>query len=226
MRWFDGVRAKTAGDGRGRGRIVAARLEAVSWVAAGALLGSAAWMKVDALWYQHRAGAELAAESAAAPVAASRPRGEAAPAPPIAIGTPLARLTIPRLDLSVVVAEGVTDQVLRRAVGHVPESAPIGGAGNVALAGHRDTFFRPLERIRVDDRIVLESPQGGRSAYRVEWAALVEPRQVDLLAASGYSSLTLVTCYPFEYVGSAPYRFVVRARREGTAAVSTLRAAG
>jgi len=205
-----------------RGGRVAARLEAVLGLAAAGLLGSVAWMKSDEVSYQRRAAAELAAEAAAAPVAPdSSPAARAAVAP----GTPIARLTIPRLELSAIVAEGDSDEILRRAVGHLPGSAPIGGAGNVALAGHRDTFFRALQGIRANDRIVLEGARGGRTEYRVEWAALVEPRQVDVIEATGYPALTLVTCYPFHYIGSAPYRFVVRARRDGDDG-PVLRAAG
>lgn len=207
----DGMTRETRVRRARRGGRVAGHLEALFWAGAVALLGTAAWMKADALWYQREAGAELAAERTAAPA----PLAASAPSVVPAAGTPIARLLIPRLDVRAIVAEGVSDEVLRRAVGHLPGSAPIGGAGNVALAGHRDTFFRALQGIRANDRIVLEGARGGRTEYRVEWAALVEPRQVDVIEATGYPALTLVTCYPFHYVGNAPYRFVVRARRDG-----------
>jgi sortase A len=180
-----------------------------------ALLGVVSWMKADALWYQHRAHRELEVARLE-----RQETGAPAVAAPLALGVPIAELSIPRLEVAVVVAEGVTTEVLRRAAGHVPESARPGEAGNIAIAGHRDTFFRALERIRVDDRIVLERP-AGRESYRVEWAALVEPRQVDVARESGYPALTLITCYPFNYVGEAPYRFVVRARRVEESRTST-----
>jgi len=187
------------------GSPLAARLEKALWWIATLLLGVALWMKGDASWYQRRASAELRALPA--PVAASQP----APQAPLD-GAPLGWLRIPRLELEVVIAEGMSDAVLRRAVGRVPGGARPGEGGNVVLAGHRDTFFRPLERIRAGDLVVFED-RARRITYRVEWAAVVEPRQVEVVGPSAYEALTLVTCFPFGYVGPAPYRFVVRARR-------------
>jgi sortase A len=114
--------------------------------------------------------------------------------------------------------------VLRRALGHLPRSARPGEDGNIVLAGHRDTFFRALEGVQVGEELQLDSA-AGRDHYRVEWAAVVEPRQIAITQPSGYPALTLVTCYPFHYIGSAPYRFVVRARRDGGDG-PVLRAAG
>jgi len=189
---------------------LATRLERILWWAGCALLGAALTIVADAAWYQRRAAAQLDATDAGDfTPAPARLVGEA---PAVAAGTPLARLVIPRLGARVVVAEGVSDAVLRRAVGRLPESARLDESGNVALAGHRDTFFRPLEQIRAGDRIVLERG-GARSEYEVEWAAVVEPSAVEVTADSGYPALTLVTCFPFAYVGDAPYRYVVRARR-------------
>jgi len=173
----------------------------------------------DAAWFQHRAAAHLenAWHRSESLVGATR-------ATAVAAGAPLARLSIPRLDLSAVVAEGVGDGVLRHALGHVPSSALPGSAGNVTIAGHRDTFFRPLRGIRKGDRIELESGVG-TIEYRVEWSAVVDPSATVVAADAGYPALTLVTCFPFDYLGSAPYRFVVRARRvEGAGSVP--RAAG
>ncbi|MBP1643630.1 MAG: sortase family protein [Acidobacteria bacterium] len=201
---------------REAGRALARRrLETGLWLAAIVLLGSAAWMKADASWYQHRAQRELEAAGLERPATPAPSRARA-----LAPGTPVAQLSIPRLEVDVVVAEGVSAEVLRRAPGRIPGSARPGEAGNVAIAGHRDTFFRALERIRVDDLLVLARPDG-RDAYRVEWTALVEPRQVDVATDSGYPALTLITCYPFDYVGDAPYRFVVRARRVEAGSVPT-----
>jgi sortase A len=200
-------RASSTSGRRRRGGRLAARVEAGLWCAGVLLLGTALWMAVDAAWYQRQAREQLHADALAATSATTTP------AATTATGTPIARLLVPRLALDVVVAEGDDDDVLRRAVGRVPGGARFGEeAGNVMLAGHRDTFFRPLERIRTGDLVIVER-ETGRDVYRVEWAAVVEPTRVELRRDAGYAALTLVTCYPFRYVGEAPYRFVVRARR-------------
>lgn len=127
-------------------------------------------------------------------------------------GSPLIRMTVPRLALSVMISEGVQSQTLARAAGHIPGTAFPDEPGNVGIAGHRDTFFRKLSEIRKDDVISLATP-GGSYRYSVEWTRVVLPSQVDVLESSNRPALTLVTCYPFTYVGSAPERFIVRARR-------------
>jgi sortase A len=93
----------------------------------------------------------------------------------------------------------------------VPGTAFPGETGNVALAGHRDTVFRLLGEVQPEDTLRLTTPDGVFE-YRVEWLAIVDPGRTDVLASTGESLLTLVTCYPFAYVGSAPFRYVVRAR--------------
>jgi sortase A len=128
------------------------------------------------------------------------------PAPRSVIG----RLSIPRLSIAVMVREGADDGTLSRAVGHIPGTALPGAIGNVGLAGHRDTFFRPLRNVRANDVIELETT-AGTYRYLVNSTRIVTPRDVSVLAASGGESLTLVTCYPFYYVGSAPKRFIVHA---------------
>lgn len=188
-----------------------ARLEGALWVAAAVLLGTVTWTLGDAYLFQRRAEARLESEwQAAAPAAAASTH--AAPRGWIVVETPLARLSIPRLGTSAIVAEGVGESVLRRALGHLPRSARPGENGNIVLAGHRDTFFRALEGVEVGEELQLDSA-AGRDRYRVEWAAVVEPRQIAITQPSGYPALTLVTCYPFGYLGDAPYRYVVRARR-------------
>jgi sortase A len=121
------------------------------------------------------------------------------------------RLELPRVGLSVLVAEGVDEGTLGVAVGHFPESAFPGESGNVALAGHRDTAFQVLKDIWPQDVVRLTTPDGTFD-YRVEWLAIVDPARTDVVASTGESLLTLVTCYPFDYVGRAPRRYVVRAR--------------
>ena len=110
------------------------------------------------------------------------------------------------------VREGIGEKTLRVALGHVPGTALPGTPGNVAVAGHRDTLFRPLRLIRREDLIRLES-LFGTYTYRVEKTEIVWPRNVSVLRLGQQPELTLVTCYPFYYVGAAPKRFVVRARQ-------------
>jgi sortase A len=127
-------------------------------------------------------------------------------------GSPLSRMAIPRLAVSVVVSEGIKPYTLARAAGHIPGTAFPDESGNVGIAGHRDTFFRKLGEIRRDDRIILTTPVGSYQ-YSVEWTRVVTPSHVEVLQPSNAATLTLVTCYPFTYVGPAPKRFIVRARR-------------
>lgn len=129
----------------------------------------------------------------------------------------IGRLRIPRLHVSAMVREGVGESTLRVALGHIPGTALPGTPGNVGLAGHRDTLFRPLRQIRRDDLIRLETLRG-TYIYRVEKTEIVWPRNVSVLRLGDQPELTLVTCYPFYYVGAAPKRFVVRARQMSTTA--------
>jgi len=119
-------------------------------------------------------------------------------------------IAIERLGISAIVSEGVDGRTLRRAVGHLPHTAFPGEAGNVALAGHRDSFFRELRQVRRGDLVRLTTPDGVFT-YEVSWSAVVEPYQIEVVRPTGHATLTLVTCYPFDYVGRAPQRFVVRA---------------
>jgi sortase A len=126
-------------------------------------------------------------------------------------GAPLARFEIPRLNMDTVLIEGDTDADLRRAIGHIPGTALPGNAGNVGIAGHRDTFFRPLRNVRAGDAITLKTA-GATYRYTVESTEVVMPDRSDVLNPTPEPNLTLVTCFPFYYVGSAPKRFIVRAR--------------
>ena len=127
-----------------------------------------------------------------------------------AAGDVVGRLEIPRLSLSTVVFEGADQDVLERGAGHVPGSALPGDRGNTVLAAHRDTFFRPLRGIRTGDVVKIHTPRRD-NVYVVESARVVEPNAVDVLNPTPEPALTLITCYPFRYIGSAPERFVVRA---------------
>jgi sortase A len=127
-------------------------------------------------------------------------------------GEPLSLMEIPRLGVSVAVVEGVTSRDLRIGAGHIPGTALPGQGGNVAIAAHRDTFFRKLRSIRKGDAIVLKT-LSATYRYSVESTAVVKPTDVKEIQNSAASTLTLVTCYPFYFVGSAPQRFIVRARQ-------------
>jgi sortase A len=133
-----------------------------------------------------------------------------APRPAPAPGSILGRLEIPRLGVSTIVRAGSDARTLNLAVGHIAGTAMPGETGNVGLAGHRDTFFRRLESIRSDDEIRFVTPDGIH-VYRVQRTDVVEPADVWVLDSTGEPVLTLVTCYPFTYVGPAPERFIVRA---------------
>ena len=125
-------------------------------------------------------------------------------------GDPLGRIDIPRIGVSSVILEGANKDILALSVGHVPGTAQPGSDGNVALAAHRDTFFRALERIRIGDDVRI-SWVGGDRDYQVDSSRVVAPTAVDVLRETGAPTLTLITCYPFHYAGPAPERFIVQA---------------
>jgi sortase A len=120
------------------------------------------------------------------------------------------KLEIPAGRISAIVAEGIDDRTLDRAIGHVPGTSLPGEPGNVGLVAHRDTYFRGLERVRVGDEVRIECPDGIHR-YRVTRTQVVSPHAVEVLAPTPRPALTLVTCYPFHVLGPAPRRFVVRA---------------
>jgi sortase A len=132
----------------------------------------------------------------------------------VAEGDVIGEMEVPRLGLKTIFVQGDSPRILRRAVGHLPETALPGEAGNVALAGHRDSVFRPLRGIQPGDAITIKTPDG-EFAYQVESTKVVLPSDVQVLQPSSENTLTLVTCFPFYYVGPAPKRFIVRARQIG-----------
>ena len=121
-------------------------------------------------------------------------------------------LNVPRLDVSVVVLEGDDDQILRIAVGHLPDTPLPWDDGNASMAGHRDTFFRALRNLVAGDEISLATTHGVID-YRVRRMMIVAPDDLSLLRQDDNTALTLITCYPFTYLGDAPQRFVVQAER-------------
>ncbi len=129
----------------------------------------------------------------------------------VAQGDVIGELEVPRLGLQTIVVQGDSPSILRRAVGHIVGTAMPGSEGNVILAGHRDTFFRPLRNILQGDTVILKTPEGAFQ-YRVESTLVVPPSDVRVLQQTGGQTLVLITCFPFYYVGPAPDRFIVRAR--------------
>lgn len=160
-----------------------------------------------------------------APAINPAPQAEPMPAPPpppsseapprvLAKNTLIGRMRIPRLRLSTIVREGTAEDTLSIAAGHIPSTALPGDAGNIGVAGHRDTLFRGLRNIKKDDVIEFETLDRAYK-YRVEGTQIVKPTEVSVLKPGREPELTLVTCYPFYYVGSAPDRFIVKAVQVG-----------
>jgi len=122
----------------------------------------------------------------------------------------VAHLEIPKVGVSAMVLEGVGSRTLRIGLGHVPRTSWPGSPGNVVIAGHRDTFFRPLRNIELCDEISLDTA-ARTYRYRVSSFEVVDPHDVNELTFHGKDELTLITCYPFSYIGAAPKRFIVHA---------------
>ena len=158
-------------------------------------------------------------------VTATRP--DAAPQRTVPAGTTVGRIEIPRLGISAVIRAGTDARTLRLAVGYIPGTALPGDTGNIGLAAHRDTFFRKLRDVNPDDEIRIVT-KDGVFHYHVQRTSIVMPEDVWVLDPTNYPALTLVTCYPFNYIGSAPQRFIVRAALaapEASARVNPLNAA-
>ena len=130
----------------------------------------------------------------------------------VALGNPIGMLEIPRLGLSSVVIEGDDVAALLLGVGHLADTPLPWHEGNSVLAAHRDTFFRPLAGIKHDD-VIRFSTADAEFEYVVKETMIVEPTAVEVLDPTGTDTLTLITCYPFDYIGPAPSRFIVRAER-------------
>ena len=176
-------------------------LPRVLFTGAAAALLWCAFVLTETRWFQHREGLRL--EQAL--------RAGTGIAPPVIPGL-VGRVEVPRLDISVIVMEGTGGAVLRHAAGHIVGTALPGEPGNTAISAHRDTFFRPLRHVRVNDEITVTTT-AGHYRYRVLSTEVTSPDNVSVLKATTTEILTLVTCYPFYFVGEAPERFIVRAAR-------------
>jgi sortase A len=178
-------------------------------------LGYCGFVLLDIWRFEHREKQNLERllqeRRSATPSSASR---ESSPSLKPVIGPDglIGRIEVTRLSLSVIVVEGTDKTTLRRAVGHIVGTGLPGQSGNMGIAGHRDTFFRPLKNIQRDDIIRLTTLRG-EYRYRVVSTKVVSPERVEVLRPDGNEILTLVTCYPFYFVGPAPNRFIVRAER-------------
>ena len=178
------------------------------------LIGCACLVAVGVGWLEAASFQKSAARSLERELAAPAPPEPSdkkrAPVIPV-VGGVIGRLEIPRLNVSVMVMEGDDDATLAKAVGHLPDTALPWDGGNTVIAGHRDTFFRPLRNVREGDEIRMTTASGTFD-YRVIRTRVVEPNDLSVLAPTAVPSLTLVTCYPFFYVGSAPQRFIIHAQ--------------
>jgi sortase A len=197
--------------------------EIVLWTTAIAAIGYCSTAYAGAAVYQHRQIALLQAsrlENGLVPATASPDpavpslarTSVAEPSGALGYGV-LGTVEIPRLDISSIVEEGVDSSTLWEAVGHIPGTALPGENGNSALASHRDTYFRGLADVQAGDLIVFKSPTAN-FRYRVESTRIVDASATDALPDSTVPILSLVTCYPFHYIGPAPQRFIVTARLE------------
>jgi sortase A len=174
-------------------------------------LGWVGWSIADARLVEARQGAQL--EGLA--ILGQIPTDSSVPWtwPALSEGDLVGRVEIERLGIDAIVLAGISNRTLRRAVGHIPGTALPGEGGNVGLAGHRDTFFRDLQGVGKGDTIGVSTPHG-TALYQVDSVFVVEPRDVHVLdAPESGEVITLVSCYPFYYVGPAPQRFIVQARR-------------
>jgi sortase A len=165
---------------------------------------------VEARYFQ-----TLPVPGAAAPAAVTTLPGDSGTPQerPRSVPTPgswIARLEAPSVKLSTTVLEGSDDQTLRRGAGHIEDTALPGEMGNIGIAGHRDTIFRPVRKLRVGDSLELTTSDRVYR-YRIAKTSIVNPEDVYVLDPTPQPTLTLVTCYPFEFVGHAPQRFIVHA---------------
>lgn len=184
------------------------RLETFLLLLGVVFLGAWAWFTIEAALYQRMEDRELDAvlRSRSTPVAITTTPARRQ----VERGVVLGKVEIPRLGVSTIVRAGTDARTLRLAVGHIEGTALPGDIGNMGLAAHRDTFFRRLRDIRHGDTIRVITPEG-TFTYRVARTDIVWPTDVWVLDDTDQPVLTLVTCYPFSYVGSAPQRFIVRA---------------
>ena len=177
-------------------------------VAGIAAFSYAVYSVLDLYWFQHVEIAKLETFHVI-------PKPPPAEVVPIALGGVIGEIEVPRLGLKAIIVQGDSEKLLRHSVGHLPQTALPGEPGNMALAGHRDGLFRPLRNALPGDTIILRT-RDREFQYQVEWTAVVPPTATRVIEPTSAPELTLVMCFPFYYVGAAPERFVVRARKIST----------
>jgi sortase A len=185
-------------------------------------LGAWTWEQLDMRWFQTTQNLRLAelqkarsrpsVSSSTSSGRTAKEKPEAAAAGPPVTGDLIGKIEIGRVGLSAIIAEGTDNRTLRRAVGHVPSTPLPGDEGNVVLAGHRDSFFRALRTVEEGDEIQVTTP-AATLRYAITAIEVVGAEDTDVLWPTKEKSLTLITCYPFHYIGPAPDRYVVRARQ-------------
>lgn len=189
-------------------------LEGALWGCGLVTVGFVLWSWSSSYFAQSRGAAELSelidlqAESSS-PTKTLNPAALA-----LREGDLVGDISIPRLGMNTVIFEGTSAHTLHDGVGHLSSSALPAQSGNVVLAAHRDTFFRPLKDVQQGDWVTVRTPAGS-AQYKVFATQVVDPSAVELVAPTEEPILTLVTCYPFYYVGHAPQRFIVRAKKIG-----------
>lgn len=177
-------------------------LSLLGWVLATTLISRAYQARQERAFFSPETRRDIATSADANPLVLATSAG----VDPLVLG----RIEIPRIGVRAIVREGDDDTTLAIAVGHIPGTAQPGERGNMALAGHRDSFFRALQGIRCQDTIRIVTLRRSYE-YVVDSTEIVGPKDTKVLDPTGDAVLTLVTCYPFKYVGHAPNRFVVRA---------------
>lgn len=195
-------------------RCVLVWLERALWTAGCCALGYCVFTSIDASLTQRRLAQSFERSRTHVGVTAQAPLNYSTAdvlKTPTQPGSRLVgRLEIPKLDVSSVILEGVGSQTLRVGLGHVPGTSLPGQPGNMVIAGHRDTFFRPLRKIEICDEVSIATT-ARTYYYQVRSFEIIDPHNVNALRFHNKNELTLITCYPFSYVGPAPKRFVVHA---------------
>lgn len=198
-----------------RGRVLAQRallvtgLACVSWYAL-ATLEAALFQSQQTAAFERLRGDEVLPPEVSAPADANAPSSPDAgdESNPALIGL----IEVPRLSISAPVMLGDDERTLDVAAGLLPDTPRPWQPGNSAVAAHRDGLFRPLRGVRIGDEIVMRTTRGDLR-YRVSATRIVKPTDLSVLAPTETPTLTLITCYPFNYVGAAPKRFIVTAER-------------
>ena len=181
------------------------------WLGSALVVGGAAFLA----WYGWSLHEQAAAQRRAKEWLRRTPAiSRITPAPSVRRGDVIGELDIPRLRLSVMVFEGDDAGILSQGAGHIPGTPLSAGSGNIGIAAHRDTYFRPLRLIHANDVITLKTP-AGTSRFTVTEMEIVQPSAIGVLSRAPGRDLTLVTCYPFFFAGRAPERFIVHARKIG-----------